>query len=381
MKRQSFWGSLFPKRIDVRFIDYKLLTAIIILTIVGLSFLYSASSAISYAKSLKNNLPPTTAMFFKKQLLWSLIAITIMLFVVFIDLEKIRKHIPVIAILTIASLIIVLFMPKIQNTRRWINLVFFNFQPSEFAKVMFVLYISDYIDRNYSKIRRFKYLLKPFLVISIILVLIALEPDLGTPALIFISMLIIFFIYGAKTIHIITPLIIGSILIVLEINRHSYRAKRVTAFLSSFSELKETGFQLAQSLVAIGSGWWFGKGPGNSIMKLNYLPESHTDFIFPIIAEEIGFIGTTLIIFVFVYIFLRAVNIAKNSKSSFLSILTISSIIIIIIQAFFNMAMTVGMIPTKGLPLPFFSYGGSSIIVTMILMGFILNASLRRKRI
>jgi cell division protein FtsW len=367
-KNQGF-PSIFPSKINPRFFDYTLFTTIIMLTITGLTFLYSSSSAIS----------SDPAYYFKKQLVWSVFSIILMLFIAFIDLEKIRKYIPFIVIFTIFLLILTLFMPKIHKTRRWIPLGFMNLQTSELAKISFVLYISDYIDRNFTKLKDIKFFLKPLIIIGFILVLIAIEPDLGTPALIFIASLIILFVYGANIIHIIIPFILGIIAIIIELKRHSYRMDRIKILFSPWNDPTGKGFQVIQSLAAIGSGWWLGRGPGNSVMKLHYLPESHTDFIFPIIAEEIGFIGVVAIIFVFVFMFIRAYNISKNSNNSFLSILSYSSIITIIIQAFFNISMAVGLFPTKGLPLPFFSYGGSSIITTMILCGFILNTSLRRK--
>lgn len=375
MRKKRFKISIFPERLNFRFFDKPFFTAVILLSIIGLSFLYSASSAFAFSQKLD------TAYFLKKQIIWTIISILIMLFVAFIDLEKIRKYIPFIMIVVIFLLAITLFMPEIQNTRRWIPLKIMNLQTSELAKVAFILYISDYIDKNYSKIKSFKYFIKPFIIIGIMLVLIAVEPDLGTPGVIFITMIIVLFSYGANILYILLPLISGILLGLLEIYRHSYRLDRIKVFLSPWSDPSRKGFQLIQSLIAIGSGWWFGKGPGNSVIKLNYLPQSHTDFIFSIIAEEIGFIGVVGIVSIFLFMFLRAYRISTQSSSSFLSILSYSSILILIIQAFFNIAMTVGLVPTKGIPLPFFSYGGSSIITTMILSGFILNTSLRRRRI
>lgn len=374
-KRRDPFSSVFPTKINFRFFDYQLFTAIIILVITGLSFLYSSSSAIGISRF------NDTAYYFKKQLLWTMGSVGIMLFISFIEIEKLRRYIPAVVIFVIILLILTLFMPKIQNTRRWIPLGFMNLQTSELAKIAFALFISDYIDRNFSRLKNIKYFLKPIFIIGFMIFLIALQPDLGTPALIFGAAIIILFSYGANLIHILIPFIIGVIGAAIEIIRHPYRIGRIKTFLSPWDDPTGKSFQLVQSLVAIGSGWWLGKGPGNSIMKLNYLPESHTDFIFPIIAEEIGFIGVAGIVFAFVFIFMKGYKISKNSSSSFLSILSYSSVLIITAQALFNIAMTAGLVPTKGLPLPFFSYGGSSIITNMILSGFILNASLRRKRI
>lgn len=369
IKKKRFKTNILLKQFHFKRVDSTLLTITFILILTGLSFLFSASSSIAYYKT------GDSFFYFKRQFLWTFTAVFIMFSLILSDLNKIRKYIPFLIFTTLILLIITLFMPKIQNVRRWIPLGFMNLQTSEIAKIAFVLYLSDYIDRYYSKINDIKYLLKPFIIISLIMILIALEPDLGTPILIFINFLIILFICGVNFKYILTPFLIAVPLVIIELIRHPYRIERMKVFLSPWSDPTGKSYQLVQSLVAAASGWWIGKGPGNSIMKLNYLPESHTDFIFPIIAEEVGFLGVSVIIILFMVFFMRSLKIAKLSRNSFLSILTLLSATMIITQTFINMAMAIGMIPTKGLPLPFFSYGGSSIISTMILVGFILNVS------
>lgn len=369
IKKKRFKTNILLKQFHFKRVDSTLLTITFILILTGLSFLFSASSSIAYYKT------GDSFFYFKRQFLWTFTAVFIMFSLILSDLNKIRKYIPFLIFTTLILLIITLFMPKIQNVRRWIPLGFMNLQTSEIAKIAFVLYLSDYIDRYYSKINDIKYLLKPFIIISLIMILIALEPDLGTPILIFINFLIILFICGVNFKYILTPFLIAVPLVIIELIRHPYRIERMKVFLSPWSDPTGKSYQLVQSLVAAASGWWIGKGPGNSIMKLNYLPKSHTDFIFPIIAEEVGFLGVSVIIILFMVFFMRSLKIAKLSRNSFLSILTLLSATMIITQTFINMAMAIGMIPTKGLPLPFFSYGGSSIISTMILVGFILNVS------
>ncbi len=360
---------------DLRFFDRYLFLITIILVVIGLIFLCSSSSAISITRY--NN---AYTIFFK-QLIWSLIAFVIMIYITLYDLEKLRNKIPYIMFFLILLLFITLFMPPIQNTRRWIPLKIINLQTSEFAKIGVILYLSHFVDKYYSKINNIKILLKPAIIISIILILIALEPDFGTPMLIFITSIAILFIAGIKISYILIPLILMIPIATIEIIRHPYRINRIKAFLNPWEDPTGKSFQIVQSLVAIGSGWWFGKGPGNSIMKLKYLPESHTDFIFPIIAEETGFIGVVIIISLFILFFSRTLIIAKKAPSVFLSTLAFSSGFMITFQALFNIAMSAGVVPTKGLPLPFFSYGGSSIIATLIMVGFILNTSIRRKKI
>ncbi|MCX7641688.1 MAG: putative lipid II flippase FtsW [Elusimicrobiales bacterium] len=361
---------IFKITAEIRFFDKYLFLITTTLMILGLAFVCSASSALSNAYTI-----------FIKQTIWTILAFFLMVYVSLLDLEKIRTKIPLIMIITIILLIITLFMPPTQNARRWIPLGLFKVQTSEIAKISVIFYISHFIDKNYSKLSNIKILIKPIIIISIILLLIAIEPDIGTPFIIFMTSVAAFFIAGIKLSYIITPILISIPIIIMEIKRHKYRIDRIKAFLNPWQDPEGKSFQIVQSLAAIGSGWWFGKGPGNSIMKLKYLPESHTDFIFPIIAEETGFIGVSLIILLFTFFFIRALIISKNSSSVFLSILAFSSAFLITFQAIFNIAMSAGMLPTKGIPLPFFSYGGSSIVTTAIMVGFILNVSMRRKKI
>lgn len=360
---------------EIRFFDKYLFLITITLVTLGLAFLTSSSSAISLARY------GNAYIIFLKQLLWTIIAFIIMVYISFIDLEKLRVKIPLFMGITIFLLVITLFMPQTQGAKRWIPLKIMNLQTSEIAKIAVIFYISHFIDKNYSKLTKLKFLLKPILIVLFILILIAIEPDIGTPFVIFTTVMATFFISGIKVFYILLPIITAIPILIIELYRHPYRIDRIKAFLNPWQDPQGKSFQIVQSLAAIGSGWWFGKGPGNSIMKLRYLPESHTDFIFPIIAEETGFIGVIIITILFLLFFIRTMLISKNCSSVFLSTLSFASGFIITFQAFFNIAMSAGLLPTKGLPLPFFSYGGSSIIVNMILVGIILNVSMRRRKI
>jgi len=362
--------SIYTKRknYNLKFFDYSLFLSIILVILFSLIIIFSVTSI-------------TNIGYFKKQLLWFIIGFIGMIITIFIDIEKMREYIPYMIIVVISLLFITLFMPPIHNVHRWIPLKFFNFQPSELAKILTILYISDYCDRNFSKINNLKFFIKPAIIIGIILALIALEPDLGTPVLIFGVIILTLFVAGIKIKYLLMPIISSIPILIYELYKHRYRLERLKTFLFPFEKINKETYQLAQSLIAIGSGGWFGVGPGASTMKLKFLPESHTDFIFPIIAEEFGFIGTTAIILFFLYFFYRGFVISKMAKNYFLSLIAISSTMMIVFQALFNIAMTVGVIPTKGLPLPFFSYGGTSIIVTMLFCGLILNVSINRKSI
>lgn len=360
---------------NIRFFDKILFFIIALLLILGLAFLYSASSAYSLSVYGKEYV------IFLKQLIWTFIGFGFMILISFYDLEKLKEKIPIIMGITLILLVITLLLPAHKGVKRWIPLGVMNLQTSEIAKIAVIMYLSYFIDKNYSKLNNKKILKKLAVVISLILVLIILQKDIGTPFLIFSIVLMVLFVVGLKIKYIFMPLIAGVILGVIEILRHPYRIERIKVFFDPWSDFAGKSFQTIQSFIAIGSGWWFGKGPGNSVMKLKYLPESHTDFIFPIIAEETGFIGVSIIVILFMLFFTRTILISKNSSSSFLSVLSFSAGVMITFQAFFNIAMSSGLIPTKGLPLPFFSYGGSSIITNLIMVGFILNTSMKRKRL
>ncbi|MEW5951205.1 MAG: putative peptidoglycan glycosyltransferase FtsW [Elusimicrobiota bacterium] len=359
--------SYYHKGLNMRFFDYGFFSAVIALSLFSLITLYSVTSV-------------TSPKYVQKQIIWHLAGFSVMIFVSFSDLKKIREYVSFFNLGVLFILLITLFMPPIQNVRRWVPLGFMNLQTSELAKLACVFFLADFSDRNYSGLSNMKILLKPALIISGMLLLIALQPDLGTPALIFAVALFSLYTAGVKPLYLFAPIIAAIPLAIIEIYRHPYRLVRLKTFLSPWENAKNETYQLAQSLIAIGSGGWFGVGPGASSIKLKYLPEAHTDFIFPIIAEEFGFMGSLILLTAFIYLLKRSLKIAATSSDYFYSCLALFSGFMIVFQALFNISMTAGMIPTKGLPLPFFSYGGTSIMITMILCGFILNASRNRSQ-
>jgi cell division protein FtsW len=272
-------------------------------------------------------------------------------------------------------------MPPIAHVRRWIPLGFMKLQMSEFAKIVLVLYLADFFDRCISHIASdWRQLLKPLGVMGVMLALIAAQPDLGTPTLMFAAGIFIFFAAGVKLRLILAPIAAMIPVFVLELFRHPYRLTRLKTFLSPWEDASGTGYQLVQSLLAVGSGGWMGKGLGASQLKLMYLPAPHTDFVFSVIAEELGFFGSLLIILLFLALLIKGVRIARNAPSFYTTLTALGLTLTLALQAFFNVAMATGLIPTKGIPLPFFSYGGSSMLATMISVGIILNISAHRNR-
>ncbi len=355
--------------------DFSLFFIVLILLGLGLISLFSASAIYAANKGLDS------LFYAKRQALWMFIGLGLTAVIARVDIEKTRKLIQPAVILTAILLLVTLFMPSVAHVKRWIPLGLMKLQMSEFTKIILVLYLADFFDRNLSHITvNPRQLLKPLGVMAVMLGLIAAEPDLGTPALMFGTAILMFFAAGVQHRFIFMPIAAIIPVFILELFRHPYRLARLKTFMSPWENASGTGYQLVQSLLAVGSGGWFGKGPGASQLKLMYLPDPHTDFIFPVIAEEIGFLGSMFIVLLFLALLIKGVRIARNAPSFYTTLTALGLTLMITLQAFFNMAMATGLIPTKGIPLPFFSYGGSSILTTMIAVGIILNISAHRNQ-
>ena len=358
---------------SLKYLNYPLLFITLSLLFLGLVSLFSASAIYSENKGLG------AFHYAGRQGLWILIGLGAAAAAARADLEKLRPLIKPAFAVTAVLLLVTLFMPPIAHVRRWIPLGFMKLQTSELAKLAVVLYLADFFDRNVSLLQAdWRRLVKPFAAVSVLLVLIAAEPDLGTPALLFVVMLFLFFAAGIRLRYILAPFAAALPVVAIEFIRHPYRIERLRTFLDPFAHMDKTGYQLSQSLLAVGSGGWFGKGLGASQLKLLYLPEAHTDFIFPIMAEELGLAGTLLVVTLFTALLVKGARIARNAPSLFTSLTALGFTLLIVSQAFFNIAMSIGLVPTKGIPLPFFSYGGSSILVTLLMTGVILNISAHR---
>ncbi|GHT39515.1 stage V sporulation protein E [Bacteroidia bacterium] len=353
-----------PPRMRLLIPDRRLMVIMFTLTLFGLVFTYSSSAFESDA-------------LFKRQLLFKSAGLLSAIFLSQFYL-RIQKKINPMFILYAAwfLLALVLFMPKTANVHRWINFGFFNLQPSEIAKPALLIYIAYYLGNISANISKsYKTLVPPFVISGVTLGLMMLEPELGTPILLFSVIFLMLFVAGARLKHLLLILACSIPLALHQIMFYSYRMKRLFSFLSPEASAGDGGYQLFQSFLAIGSGGWLGKGLGNSEMKLQYLPAAHTDFIFAIIAEEAGMFGALILVALFAWMLVCGIKVARRAKSAFNSMLALGITLTITLQAFFNMGVATGLLPTKGLPLPFFSYGGSSVMVTMSMMGILFNIS------
>ena len=287
-------------------------------------------------------------------------------------------------------LLIALFIPDIgtsvNGSIRWIRLGPINIQPSEVCKFSLILYISGYSVRRMSEINTLRSFLKPLFLLFIISLLIMGQPDLGSTAIICLLVVAILFYAGISFFQFSLLSILISLLGYLAISSSPMRLARVLAFTDPFAEdvVRNAGWQLSNSLISIGQGGWFGLGIGNSFQKNFFLPEAHTDFIFAILVEELGIVGGLMLIGLFVVLFIGILRVALDSFSKdrlFQGYVSFGIMVLIAVQALFNMAVNIGLLPTKGLTLPFISYGGTSIIIMMSLIAIVIRINNENKLI
>jgi cell division protein FtsW len=252
-----------------------------------------------------------------------------------------------------------------------------NFQVSELARVLLLTYIASYAVRRADDLRSdFVGFLKPVGVLVVAAALLLLEPDFGAATVLFATGIAVLFLAGARIIHLLVPVVLGTLGLAALAVLSPYRLRRLTGFLDPWGDPFNSGFQLVQSLIAIGRGEWFGVGLGSSVQKLFYLPEAHTDFVFAVLAEEFGFAGVTVVIALFALLVGRALQISRNAAAAgqtFQSYVAAAIGIWLGLQAFVNIGVNMGLLPTKGLTLPLLSYGGSSMLITLGWLGVLLR--------
>lgn len=272
----------------------------------------------------------------------------------------------------------IVFVPGVTHggVRRWIAFGPLNFQPSELAKGAIALYLAHSLVRKAERISDFAFGLLPhLLIVGSAVGLIVLEPDLGGAAVISLLLLALLFVSGAQKKHLAFLLGCGAILLALAIVAAPYRMNRVLSFLFPEENKQTTGYQLNQSIIAVGAGQLTGVGLGGSRQKMSFLPEAHTDFVFAVVGEETGLVGTASVVLLFAFLGVRGLRIAAHHPHPFGSLLAFGCTFLLVGQAGLNMAVVLGLLPTKGLPLPFISYGGSALMMAMIYTGVLLSLS------
>ena len=354
-------------------LDYKLFISVILISIFGILMITSASSIWAEYKfndSLK---------FFKMQSLFFIIGLILMILTSKIDYIKYKDNANKILLICFIFLILVLIpgIGTIRNgSRSWFGIGGLGIQPSEFMKLGIIIFISKYLSNNPKEIRNIKKGVFPILLITLLAFsLIMLQPDLGTGTIILISVIGLLFISGVNMSFFIKIGILGMIGLSGLIIAAPYRIKRIVSFINPWSDPLGSGFQSIQSLYAIGPGGLLGMGLFNSIQKHFYLPEPQTDFIFSIISEELGIFGILIVSTLFITIFSRCIKISLSCNDLFSKYLSFGITFGLAFQTILNLSVVVGLVPITGVTLPFLSYGGSSLLITMISIGIILNIS------
>lgn len=354
-------------------IDYKLLISVIILSIFGCIMIYTSSNVWALYKF------NDAFKYLKNQSIFLILGIFLMYFLSKLDYNFYKKKANLIIGICFILLVLVLIpgIGVIRNgSRSWFGAFGFGIQPSEAAKIGLVIFVSKYLSNNYSIMYNIKKGVLPILsIILIFFILIMLEPDFGTACVITLSLIAMIFISKVKLSFFIKIGLTGLLGVVVLIIIAPYRMARIVSFLNPWSDPLGSGFQIIQSLYAIGPGGLFGLGLGNSIQKHFYLPEPQTDFIFSIISEELGFIGILIVSMLFMFIFYRCIKISLNTKDLFGKYLCFGLSFIIIFQTILNLCVVIGLVPVTGVTLPFLSYGGSSLLVSLASIGIILNIS------
>jgi len=355
-------------------LNHLLVTFTFILLAVGLVALISASAVIGEQKY------GDVYHFVKKQLFLGIFLGLISAWIA----SKINYHslakLSLILLISNIFLLLLCFIPAFQPigsaANRWLKVAFINFQPSEFIKLTYILFLASLLSR-FSLDKRRRIHITPFIIfvcsLAIIGAIIIKQPATGTLIVLALSSVIVYIAAGMSATQFLSLVVVGISALVLIIKTSSYRSRRILSFLSPGSDPLGKGYHIIQSLIGIGSGGLFGIGFGRSIQKFNYLPESHTDAIFSIIAEEFGFLGSLIIIILFIFLISIGLKIAKRAPDSLGKFLAIGLTCNIGFQAFINIAAMCQLVPMTGIPLPFISYGGSSMVATLISIGILSN--------
>jgi len=354
-------------------LDRPLFLTLAALLLFGLGSLYSASVTVA------TRLTGDPSYFFFHQLIWALLGIGVVALFIQLNVHGWeRLAIPI--FLVCLFLLVVILIPgvgvEVKGATRWLQVGPIRFQPAEAAKVAVVLLLARTLSRHPDRLHNFRDGLLPQLcLVGAVVVLVLAERDLGNAVVTAVVALVMFFLAGARLRHLGGIALCGLPLAVLAVVVEPYRVRRILAFLHPWKDATGAGWQITQSLMAIGSGGLFGTGVGAGVQKRYFLPEPHTDFIFSVVGEEAGLIGALLLLLLFLLLAWRGVRIAARAPTPFAQLLAAGATTLITLQALLNMMVCTSMVPTKGLPLPFFSAGGSALVVDMACAGLLLAVS------
>jgi cell division protein FtsW len=353
--------------------DHSILLLAVCLTCLGVVMVFSSSSIMAvrdYGDSLH---------FLKRQGAYALLGFGVMALLMRINLEVLRKAAwPVLGIC--ALLLIAVLIPgvgkKVGGAARWIKIAGFTFQPAEVVKIGLVLFLAHSLARKQDKVKSFRFGFLPYmLILAVLLGLLLAQPDLGSALTLTVVAIAMLLVAGTRVSYLASIGLIALPFLYFMVMNVDYRRRRILAFLDPWEDPSNTGFQIIQSWIAFGTGGAFGQGLGESKQKLFFLPEAHTDFIFSVIGEELGFVGVIVIAAMFMLLVLRGLRTSLNAPNDFTCFLAFGLTLLVGMEALVNMAVVMGMVPTKGLALPLISYGGTSLVTTLAAIGILLNVS------
>jgi cell division protein FtsW len=352
--------------------DKLLFTATLLLVCTSVVMVYSASAVVAMEKYDDPHL------YLVKQGMWALLGLCVIPVMMRIDYRTYRQPVVIwtgLALVTLA-LVGVLFGTPRNGATRWLGIGPLGIQPSELAKIVVVIFIAALLERRMDRIDDASYAILPVaIVVGGIVGLILAEPDLGTAVSVLMIGAVMVFAAGVSYRYIVGIALASLPALYVLLMSSDYRRRRMIAFLDPWSDPLGDGFQMIQSMIAVGTGGVFGRGLMEGVQKLFYLPEPHNDFIYSVIAEELGLAGATVVLACFCVITWRGLRTALRAPDRFGSFLAIGLTTMVAFQAFFNISVVLGMLPTKGIPLPFVSYGGSSLLINLLAMGMLLNVS------
>ncbi len=352
--------------------DKPLYLATLALLFSSLVMVYSASAVVA---GERHGQP---YFFLHRQIAWLSIGVALLVAVMRVDYRLLKRPAVVWTVLglTTAALIAVLFGPSINGTRRWFGIAGFGVQPSELAKLTVILFVAAFLDRRMARVDEFAHSLLPlFVVTGGVAGLILMGPDFGTAFTLLLIVTAMVFTAGLSYRYFIGIGLVALPAIALVMASAGYRRRRMFVFLNPWADPLDSGFQLVQSQIAVGTGGLFGRGVMGGVQKLFFLPEPHTDFIYAVIAEETGLIGATAIVLCFAVILWRGLRVTRNAPDQFGALLAFGITVMLALQAFMNMSVVLSLMPTTGLPLPFVSFGGSSLMTSLLGMAVLLNIS------
>lgn len=355
--------------------DIILLLVTLVLVTIGTVMVYSSSSILAMERFKDGQY------FLKKQVFFVVLGLGIMVLMTKISYDQLRKWAypgMLLSVILLSLLLIPHVGIRAGGATRWLRMGIFSFQVTEMVKIAMVLFLAHLLTRKINHVTEFRRgVLVPLSVTMLVVGLIVLEPDFGTAVIITTILMLMLYLSGCRILHLAGLAALFAPVGLWLIFHKSYRLERLMSFLDPWKDPKHTGFQIIQSLLSFGSGGTFGVGLGDGMQKLFYLPEPHTDFILSIIAEESGFIGVAFVILFFVLFIIRGFLISFKAPDLFTTLLAAGLTMVISLEAFINIAGVMGLIPLKGLALPFISYGGTSLIMSLTAVGILLNISSR----